>query len=214
MNAAVTESDALLDLRFRLDGMSIAVDYMDLLSQAIHAALPWFGDEPLCGLHPLGGLSPGAGVWYLSGRSRLTLRIPQTRLVEARQLTGSCLQVGADALRVGQANVRALQPMTVIYSGFVTFGPEVSGNPIGEDAFLERCRREFAALGMSPRLICGKACQARMRDGMLSGFSLMAYGLDAADNLRLLQHGLGRERKRGCGVFVPHKSMTVAESLE
>ena len=214
MNNTANQSGALLDLRFKVEGLSIPVDYMEALSLAVHAALPWFKDEPLGSLHPLGGLSPGEGCWYLSGRSRLTLRIPRARLDEARRLTGSCLRIGADMLKAGPASVRDLKPMTVIYSGFVTFGPEAGGEPIGEDVFLEHCRREFAAQGMSPRLICGKAQRAQTRDGLLSGFSLMVYGLDAAANLHLLQHGLGREHKRGCGVFVPHKSMTAAESIE
>jgi hypothetical protein len=44
-------------------------------------------------------------------------------------------------------------------------------------------------------------------DGVpVTGYSLMLDGLSPADSLRVLEAGLGRHRRLGCGLFVPHKS--------
>jgi hypothetical protein len=40
----------------------------------------------------------------------------------------------------------------------------------------------------------------------VTGYSLMLDGLSPAASLRVLESGLGRHRRLGCGVFVPHKS--------
>lgn len=204
----------LLDLRFVLQGQAIAHDYVDALFQALAQALPWFATDPAVGVHPLGGLSPGDDGWYLSGRTRLILRLPASRLADAQQLVGRVLPVGDAELRVGAASTRSLMPASVVYASFVSFGVEPDGGSIGEEAFFAQCRSELAALDMAPRLICGKARRARTAAGELSGFSLMVADLDAAATLRLQQQGLGRERKRGCGIFVPHKSMAAVGSLE
>ena len=37
--------------------------------------------------------------------------------------------------------------------------------------------------------------------------SLMLAGLTPEQSLALQQHGLGAERKLGCGVFIPHKDI-------
>lgn len=202
---------ALLDLRFALSGPAIPHDYADALSQALAAALPWFADDPAVALHPLAGLSPGEDGWYLSGRTRLSLRLPATRLDDARLLAGRNLRVGEAELKVGASTTRELMSASVLYAHFVCFGIEPDDGLIGEEAFFAHCRRELDELGIAPRLISGKAQRAQTAAGVLSGYSLMVTDLDAAATLRLQQFGLGRERKRGCGVFIPHKSMARSE---
>ena len=203
-----------LDLRFALTGSALPHDYADALSQALAEALPWFVDDPDVALHPLAGLSPGKDGWYLSGRTRLTLRLPVSRLDAARILSGRTLRVGTAELKIGTATTRELMPASVLYAHFVCFGIEPDGGLIGEDAFFAHCQRELGELGITPRLISGKAQRAQTTAGVLSGFSLMVANLDAAATLRLQQLGLGHERKRGCGVFIPHKSMAPVGAIE
>jgi hypothetical protein len=38
------------------------------------------------------------------------------------------------------------------------------------------------------------------------GFSLMLDALSPDHSLRMLEAGLGRHRRLGCGLFVPHRS--------
>ena len=203
-----------VDLRFALQGRVVCLDYADALIRALTRALPWLDVAQGAGVHPLGGLSPGDDGWYLSGRTRLTLRLPRCRVEDAQQLTGETLVVGGHELRVGACSERPLAHTSVVYASFVSFGVEPGGGIIDETVFLDRCRRELETLNLSPRLVCGKAHQIKVAAGLLSGFSLMVADLDVAGTLRLQERGLGCERLRGCGLFVPHKSMRSVTTLE
>lgn len=208
----MTNPDSV-DVQFALQGQSVPEDHADALWLALRAVLPWLESEPLAGVHPLAGLSPGENVWYLSRRSRLGLRLPRARAADAAALVGARLRLAEHEMAVGAAQVRELQVTPVLYAKFVAVGA-ASGTAIAEDAFLAACRTQLAALGMQPDLICGKARRARTADGMLSGFSLMLLGLSKDQNLALQCAGLGGERKRGCGIFVPHRSTTAVATLE
>jgi CRISPR-associated protein Cas6 len=194
----------MVDVQFALRGGSVPFDHADALWQAIRGVLPWLEDEALAGVHPLYGLSPGEGVWYLARRSHLTLRLPRHRVADAQALVGAQLDLGGSQLAVGESNEKSLPEAPVLYSKFVTFG---GSDAPDEERFYAACQRALAALRLVPRsLVCGKRQSARTADGVLHGFSLMVNGLDAEGALRLMQQGLGIERKRGCGIFVPHKS--------
>lgn len=200
-----SELPEMIDVQFALRGGSVPLDHADLLWQAIRRVLPWLEDEALAGVHPLYGLSPGEGVWYLARRSHLTLRLPRHRVADAQALVGAHLDLAGSQLTVGESSEKALPEAPVLYSKFVTFG---SGSDApDEEQFYAACQRALAALRLVPRsLVCGKRQMACTADGVLHGFSLMVNGLDAKGALRLMQQGLGIERKRGCGIFVPHKS--------
>ena len=47
----------------------------------------------------------------------------------------------------------------------------------------------------------------RIEDVVVPGFSLMLHGLRAEHSLRLQRAGLGLQHKRGCGIFVQHRSV-------
>ncbi|NWG31269.1 MAG: type I-MYXAN CRISPR-associated protein Cas6/Cmx6 [Rhodocyclaceae bacterium] len=195
----------MVDLQFALRGGSVPLDHADLLWQAIRGILPWLEEEALAGVHPISGLSPGDGVWYLARRSHLTLRLPRSRVAEAQALVGARLDLAGSIIEVGAASEKAFPEAPVLYSKFVTFG-DGSGMP-DEEEFYAACQRALAALRVVPRsLVCGKRQSAKTAEGVLHGFSLMVNGLDAEGALRLMRLGLGSERKRGCGIFVPHKS--------
>jgi CRISPR-associated protein Cas6 len=201
-----------VDLQFALQGRAVPRDYVDALWQAIRAVLPWLESEAQAGVHPLYGLSPGADEWYLSRRSHLNLRLPRARVDAARALVGSRLDLAGSELEVGKMTEKAFTQTPVLYSKFVTFGVATTGLP-DEAQFFSACQQELTALNLAPRsVLCGKRQTARTPAGDLHGFSLMVTGLDEAATLRLLQQGLGVERKRGCGIFIPHKSNPAAGS--
>jgi hypothetical protein len=101
----------------------------------------------------------------------------------------------------------------VLNAKFVTLG-NAGAAPIAEDAFQAACVEEFAALGLAPRMLFGKPQRASTPEGELTGFSLLLHELDADAALLLQRRGIGRERKRGCGIFVPHKSIVAVGTLE
>jgi CRISPR-associated protein Cas6 len=210
------DSLEVVDLHFPLSGRAVPLDYADALWEAIGAALPWLETDPLAGIHPLYGLSPGEGEWYISRRTRLILRLGrESAAAAAAELKGASLQVGSHRIELGAAAVRELVYSTVIYSKFVAVEPaSAAGEAISEDAFVAACRAQCDALGMRPRLVCGKARRAQTPAGLLSGFSLMLYDLEREEILRLQSEGLGVERKRGCGIFIPHKSGASVRDIE
>jgi CRISPR-associated protein Cas6 len=208
-------SPDIIDLRFVVRGEQVPADHADYLWQALRELLPWFDEEEQAGIHPLSGLSPGGDLRYLSQRARLTLRLPRHREAAASSLVGAMLSLGGHRLEIGHPSCRELGFSPVLHAKCVTYA--VPGNETSsgdEQDFFRACEQELASLGMQPKLICGKLRKVRMPTGLLQGFSLLVAGLDHDATLRLQQHGLGHERKRGCGIFVLHKSMAAVGQLE
>lgn len=209
MNAQVNDGVAVVavvDMVFGLRGRAVALDHADRLWRGLHSALPWIEAEEGAGVHPLAGVSRGDGEMYLTRRARLTLRLPRHRGDDARMLVGARLDLGGEVeVEVAEvaegAMVRPLVSAKVLYSPFVTMGETDEGR------FLATCREQLAAAGIAGELVCGKARRAMGEHGGWSGFSLMVHGLGAEESLRLQRQGLGGERKRGCGIFVPHKTV-------
>ena len=200
VGAAVNED--ILDVSFVLSGRTMAADYADTLLREVCARLPWFADEPAVGIHPLHrvGSDTGAGEVTLSRYSRLILRLPRARRAEAGALSGVRLDLGG-AVEIGAAKDRELSPAAVLYSSFVTVGEE------DEVPFVDACAGLLAEMGISVHMLCGKSCRGAGGGDIWSGFSLMLHGLGEEDSLMVQRRGLGGEHKRGCGIFVPHKSV-------
>ena len=191
----------IVDLVFGLHGTTIAVDYADLLWQALAVAQPWLADEAALGVHPLGRIGVGDGCLYLSRHSRLVLRLPHGRVEQAGQLAGSSIDLGG-SVTLGAAKVRTLAAERVLYSFCVLVGTA------GEDEFVGACRRELDDLGVADAdLVVGKPTSLRVAGEVQQGYSLMVHGVRPEESLRLQRVGLGTERRRGCGLFVPHKSV-------
>lgn len=188
----------MIDLAYTLDGGPLPREHRRALAAAIERQLPWLADLPDAAVHPL-NVSAGTGPEaLLSGRTRLTLRLPRDRAAAAAALVGSDLAVGSRGLRVGAMQARELLPYGTLYAHLVAADDE------DELEFLRAARAELDALGVPCRSICGR--HQVTEGGALQGFSLMLDGLSAAAALRVLQAGLGRHRRLGCGVFVPHRS--------
>jgi CRISPR-associated protein Cas6 len=113
-------------------------------------------------------------------------------------LVGAELQVAGRRLRVGAMQARELLPHGTLYAHLVAADDD------DELVFLSAARAELDALGVPCRTICGR--HQVTEGGALHGYSLMLDGLSAAAALRVLEAGLGRHRRLGCGVFVPHRS--------
>ena len=201
-------AEHVVDLQFAVQGQVAPLDHAAALWDAVRAVLPWLETDPLAGVHPLSGLSPGEGACYLSRRSRLTLRLTRDRVAAAQALVGARLQLVDCLVEVGAATVRDLMHMPVLYAAFVTMGTA------DELEFLQACQHELDSFGLAPRMICGKSQCASTPQGLLTGFSLMLYDLSPSAALLLQRRGLGGERRYGCGIFVPHKTISAVGTLE
>ncbi|MGE5468354.1 MAG: type I-MYXAN CRISPR-associated protein Cas6/Cmx6 [Ignavibacteria bacterium] len=193
-------SDEAVDLAFSLAGGGVPEDYADALWRALEAAAPWLAQDEAIGVHPLARVSPGNGRCYLSKHTRLTLRLTQDQAERAQALCGTRLVLD-ETIELGEARLRPLAPAKVMYSHFVVAGAA------DEAAFLAECRRQLAELGIEAQPVVGMAQAMRAGDETVRGFSLMLHGLRPEHSLLLQRAGLGAQRKRGCGIFVQHKSI-------
>jgi CRISPR-associated protein Cas6 len=195
-----------LDYAFTVAGGVIERDYPLGLYRALTAVLPWLADEPLAGVHPMRGLTPCPGGLIVGGRTRMTLRIPEHRAVDCAALQGANLSL-ATPLHIGRASRRELLPYPVLHSRLVVTGSSE------EAEFATDAEAELAALGIDCDIIVGRQGELRLDERLLLvGYSLMLHGLSSDDSLRAQEHGIGKERKLGCGLFVPHKSVAAVGS--
>jgi CRISPR-associated protein Cas6 len=202
----------ILDAVFAISCRSLPVDHAYALSQAIQAALPWFAQEPGAGLHTIYGAASASGwtrpegadaLLQLSHRAKLALRLPRHRLDDAAALLGRTLQVAGWPLRVDRLSLRPLSRITTLFSRCVVFA--AAGD---EAAFLAAAAGALGALGINPgTMLCGRVTPVATPARTYQTRSLMLAGLTPEQSLALQQHGLGIERKLGCGVFIPHKDI-------
>lgn len=203
VSAVQSAPSSMIDLSLAVEagaGDLLPRHHRRMLADALERALPWLAQSAGAGVHRLNVSAGGGPFVLLSGRTRLTLRVPRSRAAEAAALAGTTLPLGAQQLRLaaGPAQVRELQPYGTLYAHVV------AADGADEAAFLHSAQEALAALGVPCRSICGR--HQVLEDGALQGFSLMLDGLSHAGALRVLEAGLGCHRRLGCGLFVGHKS--------
>lgn len=189
-----------LDFAFALTGNIVERDYAVGLYEALVAAAPWLNDEPLAGVHPIRGLTPSADTLLLGGRTRLVLRVPDSRVTACEGLQGMALALSAP-LYLGRASPRELLAHPVLHARLVVTGADDEGD------FLAEIDRASNDLDLDCETIVGRRGELRIAGQVLTGFSLMLHGLSPEASLRVQAHGIGLHRKLGCGLFVPHKSI-------
>lgn len=192
----------VVDLVFGLRGRAIALDYADRLWRELSGRLPWLAEDAAIAVHPLAGVSRGNTEMYLTRRARLSLRLRRECCDAAGALVGATLDLGGEVEVVGAPSIRMLQTSTVLYSPFVAIGIT------DEVQFMAACAEQIAGMGVSGELIAGRA---RSSEGARQGYSLMIHGLKPEHSLQVQRMGLGNERRRGCGIFVPHKSLAAVD---
>jgi CRISPR-associated protein Cas6 len=202
--------DNVLDLIFKIKCPTLPVDHAWSLSDAIHAALPWFPDEPQAGLHLVHGAESGNG-WerprdsgetlYLSRRTPLILRLPKERLDEAAGLSGKTLDIDGCTMEVGPSHSRLLAMSTTLYCRYLACETEQS-----EEAFLQSAVDSLQSLNLRfKKVLCGKDTRFATPQAPVFSRSLMVAGLSLDDAVTLQEYGIGPHRSRGFGLFVPHK---------
>lgn len=188
----------MIDVAFPLCGRALPRDHRRALTEALEGALPWLAALPHAWLHRVNVAAGDGALALLSGRSRLMLRVPRSRADDVNVLAGVELTIGTQRVRLGEPRRRELLPHSTLYSHLV------AEDTADEIAFLNAVAGELVALEVRARPVCGR--RQAVDDGRLAGFSLMLDGLSPEASLRVLETGLGIERRLGCGLFVPHKS--------
>ena len=205
--------DDIIDLSFKVDCPVIPVDHSWLIYDAFSEHIPWIKGTPGAGIMPLPILNEGNG-WYradnaddllnLSKRTRLTLRIPSEKQKEVEALAGKTLQVGEYAMTLTRPSAKHLSKEPNIWSHYIVANPEES-----EEQFLDKTIEQIKAMDIHPRkALCGKTHEIQSTDGVLFTRSLMLAELDIYESIKLQQKGLGEHGHLGCGLFIPHKSLS------
>ncbi len=213
--------DDILDLSFAIRCKQLPLDHAWALSQAVHAALPWFQDEDVAGVHTIHVAESGNG-WLRpedtenqmllpSRRTRMSLRIPKHRLVDTQILTGKTLDVDGYPLILGDAKEKTLVNSSVVFARYV-----LSDAHEEEPVFLQRMAKEIHEIAdfKVKKMMCGKSNTINTPQGPLHTRHLMVADLDNDPSIRLQQYGLGGGRKLGCGLFMPHKGIKTLKPTE
>jgi CRISPR-associated protein Cas6 len=190
------------DVQFDVKGTLLPIDHGYYLFTELARLLPWFPDEPLGGIHAIPGADTGHGELILNRRTKLTIRVASVRVPELLQLSGQIIEIGGNKLEIGSGKIRPLSRHTPLFAHCVATGSE------DELDFTNDIMRLLDEMKIDSRFICGKRQAIRTQDGVVSGFSLMLHGLPVEHSFLVQQQGLGKYRKIGCGIFIPHKSIT------
>ena len=205
--------DDVIDLAFRFVCPTLPLDHAHALSSALLEVLPWLEKEVHAGVHLIHGAASGNG-WYrpedpstellhLSRRSRMRLRVPRHRLEDARELTGSSLDVSGHMIEVGESTVYQLSSLSTLFARYV-----ITEDGLDEGEFLEQAAAQLAEMDISARkMLGGIAHSMQFPDGPVHTRSLMVAELEPEQSVRLQQLGLGPGRSFGCGLFMPHKGI-------
>ena len=192
---------AVTDIQFELKGSLLPKDHGYQIYLALVALMPWIADEPLLGIHPVQGADLGDGNLMLNRRGKLVFRAPRTRSQELLDLSGNSFEIAGNPFTIGAGKLRSLSWHTPLYAHCVTTGHE------DERAFTQDILKELDAFKIDSRFICGKRQTLTTAQGLESGYSLMLHGLPIEHALKIQEQGLGSNRKLGCGIFIPHKSI-------
>ena len=196
-------------MQFELRGRSLPVDHGWALYRELLRLAPWIEEENGLGIHPVLGADSGRGELILSHRAKLVVRcraekIPALQTALANQEIG----LAGHALGIGGSKTRRLALYTPLYAHIVTTGST------NEADFTRDVIALLDRMGINSRFICGRP--QKMFDGVQEtvGYSLMLHGLPLANAMRVQQEGLGTNRKLGCGIFIPHKSITAVGAID
>jgi CRISPR-associated protein Cas6 len=200
MSTIAVGCDQPVDVLFSLEGQALPLDHAQALQIALCHLFPWLETDAVAAVLPLKLVAGDDGQSLVSKRSKLILRVQQSRLPDMAAISGVALSVAGCQLRLTDPHPRELQPHATLYAY------KVASSGAGEADFMEGVNRDLAQMSIRGERVCGKRGQMTVAGQMLETFSLMLHGLPPDQSMRLQQVGLGQHRLLGCGVFVPHKS--------
>ena len=195
----------MIDLQFDLIGTTIPADNAQLLSDALLKRLPWLGDHAGAGIQHLKGAETNSGdvTLNINRRTKLFMRVPKARVDDLQVLRGQSLDLMGHSLQIGNFKTRAFSPFAHIYAHFVDTGSA------GEEQFVQDVMRELDGhFKLRCGFICGRQQTMQSTSGPLYGYSLMLHDVPPHKSLQIQDEGLGRNRLLGCGIYIPHKSIT------
>lgn len=195
----------MVDIAFALAGESLPPGFEWPLFREVARLVPWILKTPRAGILPVRGPRTPEGGVMVTHRSRLVVRLPRDRVCSASAMERKTLDIGGRSVTLGEGSFRKHLPSATLYS------PRVTTGEADEVRFLAVIEEELAVLGVHGKLICGRRVEVELEEGRVPAFPVAVHGLREADSLMLQRTGLGRGQPVGCGLLVPHKTITAAE---
>lgn len=196
------------DIQFELKGDALPLDHAWALYQGLLTIAPWMAGEDMIGLHPVLGIHTGGGEMILNHRAKLVVRSPAARLDDLAGLSGRTFTAAGHTLALGASRVKPLTRHTPLYAHTICTGSE------DESTFTRDILSQLDAMNINTRFICGRPQKFFDGEKIATGYSLMLHGLPVEHAIRVQQQGLGLHRKLGCGIFIPHKSITAVGAID
>lgn len=214
----ISTSGKVVDVSYKIECKQIPTCHAWELSQALYQAMPWIKDELELGVHQIHGAASGNG-WerpadgeliHLSKRTRMHLRIPTSRIVEANGLVGKTLDVAGYEVVVGEMVSKSIDPFTTLFARYI-----VASAGMSEEDFLQWVVDELASRDIKARkLLCGMGHEFEANGEKIGTRSLMIADLDKSTSVLLQETGIGPHRHFGCGIFIPHKGIKAVGETE
>ncbi len=193
----------MIDVVFELSGGTLDADYPYALWDELTRLMPQLGETEKVGVIPLRGAESKEGM-LLPKRAKLVLRLPQALAEVVSGLAQKQMHVSGSDLRLGSCKTRPIQPYSTLHAQLVTGAED-------EVAFVAEVEASLAAMGVKANLICGRHHTLTGNGRTISGYSLVLHDLTAEDSLQVQYAGLGKDRRFGCGIFVPYKVISGLE---
>ena len=206
-------NDDVQDLLFSIDCKTLPLDHGFTLSQQIRQYLPWIADESRAAIHQI-HVAESANGWMrpddpeqdvlcVSRRTKMTIRLPQSRLEDAQALVGKTLDINGHSLKVGDFHTRKLSRLTTIFARYMD-----TGGIEDEPEFLNNMAKQLQQLDIRvKKMMSGKLQQHQSPDGPILTRKLMISDLEVAQSLMLQEQGMGDRQLMGIGIFIPHKGI-------
>jgi CRISPR-associated protein Cas6 len=193
----------MIDVVFEISGGTLPVAYPYALWGELSRLIPQLGEHEAVGIIPLRVAESKEGM-LLPKRAKLVLRLPLELAEMASILTQKQLRVAGSELQLGACKTRPIQHYPTLHAHLVT-GDE------DEVAFVAEVEAALATMDVKASLICGQRHSLTDGEREIRGYSLVLHNLTAEGSLRVQYAGLGKERRFGCGIFVPYKVISSFE---
>lgn len=193
----------MIDVVFELSGEILPAAYPYKLWGELSRLIPQLGEHESVGVIPLRMAESKEGM-LLPKRAKLVLRLPLELAELASSLTQKQLQVAGSELQLGACKTRPIQHYPTLHSHLVTGADD-------EVEFVAEVEAALAAMEVKASLICGQRHTLKDGEREIRGYSLVLHDLTPEGSLRVQYAGLGKERRFGCGIFVPYKVISSFE---
>jgi CRISPR-associated protein Cas6 len=193
----------MIDVVFDISGGTLPVAYPYSLWDELVRLVPQLSEDEYVGVIPLRVAVSNEGM-LIPKRAKLVLRLPQTLAEVVVDLAQQQMRVAGTDIQLGDCKVRKIQYYPTLHAQLVTGADD-------EVAFVEEVGSALAAMGVEAKLICGQHHTLTNGERAIKGYSLVLHDLKPEDSLHVQFAGLGKERRFGCGIFVPYKVISGLE---